>query len=247
MTNDNKNVHKGHRSRLKNRFIENGLDSFEDHNILELLLFYSIPQKDTNDLAHDLINHFGSLKGVFDAEYTELLKVNGIKENSATLIKMIPSIARAYLRSNPKATILNDYLKMQEYLIHTFYGETKELVYALFLNNKFELISADKIFEGSVNSTQINMRKLVELVIKRNAASVVIAHNHPDGSPCPSMEDINTTCNLIDMFRTLDISFIEHFVVTDRACSPIIHNTGSLRSLNEANQDFFNRPPQDTK
>ena len=247
MTTDNKNLHKGHRNRLKNRFIENGLDSFEDHNILELLLFYSIPQKDTNDLAHELINHFGSLKGVFDADYSELLKINGIKENSATLIKMIPAISRAYLRNNSKNTVLDDVLKMKEFLIHTYYGETKEIVYALFLNNKYELISIDKVFEGSVNSAQVNMRKLTELIFKRNAAAFVLAHNHPDGSPIPSMEDIDTTNILIDTFNTLEIPFIEHFVVTDTACTPIIRNTGNLRALCEANQAFFNRPPQDTK
>ena len=89
--------HEGHRQRLKNRFLEHGLESFEKHNILELLLFYSIPQKDTNDLAHTLLDHFGTLRGVFEADFSELIKIPGIKENTATLIKLIPELAREYM------------------------------------------------------------------------------------------------------------------------------------------------------
>ena len=88
--------HEGHRQRLKNRFLTEGLDSFETHNILELLLFYSIPQRDTNGIAHKLLDTFGSLKGVFEADFEELIKIDGIKENTATLLKLIPEVARAY-------------------------------------------------------------------------------------------------------------------------------------------------------
>lgn len=89
--------HEGHRERLKNRFLTSSLDNFEPHNILELLLFYSIPRQDTNEIAHALLDRFGSLKGVFDADFSELIKIKGIKENSATLIKLIPQISRAYM------------------------------------------------------------------------------------------------------------------------------------------------------
>ena len=94
------NVHEGHRQRLKNRFIETGFQGFEPHNILELLLFYSIPRKDTNVIAHNLLNRFGSLKNVFNASFEDLIQVEGIKENSATLIKMVPLIAKEYVDSS---------------------------------------------------------------------------------------------------------------------------------------------------
>ena len=238
-----KNLHEGHRGRLKARFINNGLDSFEDHNILEMLLFYSIPRKDTNDIAHELISHFGSLKAVFDADYEELLKVKGISENSATLIKMIPAISRAYLvnKSN-KRPMLDDVNKLKEFLFHTYYGETKEVVYLLLLNNKFELISLERIHEGSVNSAQIELRKIIDLIIKKNASSVVLAHNHPDGIPSPSYEDIQTTSDLISSLNMIDIQLVEHFVVTEHSCTPIIHNTPHLRNECPANMTIYKKP-----
>ena len=240
---DEKNLHEGHRGRLKNRFLTSGLDSFEDHNILEMLLFYSIPRKDTNDIAHELIAHFGSLKAVFDADLDELVKVKGISENSATLIKMIPAIAKAYLsnKSNKRPT-LDDINTIKEFLFHTYFGETKEVVYLLLLNNKLELISLEKLHEGSVNSSQIEMRKLLDLIIKKNASSVILAHNHPDGMPCPSYEDIQTTSELLSTLGPLNISLIEHFVVTEHQVVPIIHNTSSLRDICPDNMLIFKKP-----
>ena len=150
---ENKNPHEGHRQRLKNRFNETGLDSFEDHNILELLLFYSIPRKDTNEIAHNLLEHFGTLRGVFDAEFEELLNVNGIKENSATLIKMIPAIAREYLASkHGKNKKFDTAEKLGDFLVDKYFGETREIVYAVFLNNSFEVLATVNIHEGTVNS-----------------------------------------------------------------------------------------------
>ena len=100
--------HEGHRQRLKDTFLKTSLDTFQPHNILELLLFYSIPRQDTNEIAHELINHFGSLKNVFDADYEELIRVKGIKENSAVLIKMIPQLAKIYLSNKPEERELFD-------------------------------------------------------------------------------------------------------------------------------------------
>ena len=238
-----KNLHEGHRNRLKSRFLNTGLDSFEDHNILEMLLFYSIPRKDTNDIAHDLIAHFGSLKAVFDADFDELIKVKGISENSATLIKMIPAVAKAYLsnKSN-KRPILDDVNKVKEFLFHTYFGETKEVVYLLLLNNKLELISIEKLHEGSVNSSQIEMRKMFDVIIKKNASSVILAHNHPDGIPFPSYEDIQTTSELLSTLNLINIDLIEHFVVTEHQCVPIIHNTASLKDECPNNMLLFKKP-----
>ena len=238
-----KNLHEGHRNRLKTRFLNNGLESFEDHNILEMLLFYSIPRKDTNNIAHELIQHFGSLKAVFDADFEELIKVNGISENSATLIKMIPAISRAYLKNKSnKRPVLDNLNAVKEFLYHTYYGETKEVVYLLLLNNKLELISLERVHDGSVNSAQIELRKLVDLIIKKNASSVILAHNHPDGFPSPSYEDIQTTADLISTLNLIDIQIIEHFVVTENACVGIIHNTPNLRDECPSNVLIYKKP-----
>lgn len=227
---ENKNVHEGHRQRLKNKFIENGFQGFEPHNILELLLFYSIPRKDTNEIAHNLINRFGSLKNVFNASYNELMTVDGIKENSATLIKMVPQIAKEYVNSSlAKNAIFNNANSIGEYFINKYMGEKHEIVYIMLLSNKFELLSVEKIHEGSVSSAHVSTRKILEYVVKHNASMVVLAHNHPEGTVCPSMNDITTTANLMAALDACEVKFVEHFIIAGNEFCPVIHNTENLR------------------
>ena len=236
---DKKGIHDGHRQRLKNKFLENGFLGFEPHNILELLLFYSIPRKDTNEIAHELLNHFGSLKNVFNADFNELIEVKGISENSATLIKMIPKIAQEYLNNSFKeGVILDTANKIGEYFISKYLGEPNEIVYAMLLSNKFELLSVVKIHEGSVNSAFVSPRKILDSVVKFNASMIVIAHNHPEGTVCPSMDDINTTADLMSAFSAFGIDLIEHFVISGNEFCPIIHSTGSLK-----NRSSEKKPP----
>ena len=207
--------HEGHRERLKNRFLSGGLDNFEPHNILELLLFYSIPRQDTNEIAHALIDRFGSIKGVFDADFSELIKVKGIKENSATLIKLIPQLARAYVTDDKvdESQIFDHADKIGEYFVKKFIGETNEVVYIMLLDNSWRLIKCEKIFEGSVNSSLVDKRVLVEAVVCNRATSLIIAHNHPNGLPVPSEEDIETTGAFVSLFPSIGINFLEHFVI----------------------------------
>lgn len=237
-----KNLHEGHRQRLKDRFNESGLDNFQPHNILELLLFYSIPRRDTNDIAHELIEKFGSLSGVFDADAEDLVKVNYITENSATLIKLIPSISRAYLMD--KAANTNNFSNVEaikEFLLSLYHGEKNEVVYALLLNNKYDLITYHKIHDGSVNSALIDVRRVIEFIVKANASMLIIAHNHPNGTIFPSMEDIETTGRLINIFKPFNIPIVEHFIVNEFDCYPIINKTSSLQIVCTENKNLFKK------
>lgn len=237
---ENQSLHDGHRQRLKNKFLENGFQGFEPHNILELLLFYSIPRRDTNEIAHKLLNHFGSLKNVFNASFEDLIQVDGIKENSATLIKMIPLIAREYANDCFKENEVFDTAnKIGEYFVNKYIGEKNEVVYAMLLNNKFELLSVVKVHEGSVNSAFVSARKILDSVVKFNAAMIVLAHNHPEGTVCPSMDDINTTADLMSAFNTFNIMLVEHFVIAGNEFCPVIHNTDSLRTRSGSSKSFF--------
>lgn len=220
--------HDGHRERLKNRFLSSGLDNFESHNILELLLFYSIPRQDTNEIAHALIKRFGSIKGVFDADFSELIKVKGIKENSATLIKLIPQLAKAYMAEddNDDDMIYERADKVGEYFVRKFIGETKEVVYIMLLDNKFKLIKVEKVFEGSVNSSSVDTRKIAEIVFSNHASSLIIAHNHPNGVHFPSEEDINTTGLFASIFPAIGVNFLEHFVVAGKNYSAVMNDVG---------------------
>ena len=209
-------VHDGHRGRMKRRFLEHGLDSFDDHNVLELLLFYAVPRGDVNPLAHELVTKFGSLAAVFDAPPDELMKVPGIGESTALLIKLIPQMSRRYMISRTSSdNILNSTEKAGNYLSQFFYGEQDEVVYMACLDAKCKVINCKLIFRGSVNSANISVRKLVENALLYNATSVIIAHNHTSGIALPSREDLSTTRKVAEALRSVDINLHDHIIVAD--------------------------------
>ena len=208
------NLHEHHRKRLKERFLREGIESFEPHCILELLLFYSIPRKDTNETAHKLLRRFGSLRGVFDAPFESLLEVEGISEHSATLIKMIPSLARIYaLEGVEHDVILDTFESVGEYLVRRYTGVSKETVLLLLINGRNQLTDCIKVHEGSINSVSITPRNLVETALFKGAAAVILAHNHPSGMAIPSSDDIRTTEIMKNAFSSIDIKMLGHFLV----------------------------------
>ena len=209
-------IHKGHRQRLKTRFREEGLDNFTDTQVLELLLFYGIPQKDTNPIAHELIAHFGSLSQVLEAPVEELMKVPGIKENAAVLLKLVTEMGRYYLVSrNQQFTILPTLEACAQYIAPRFFGRRVETVYVLCMDAKCKVLCCKELGEGSVNSAGISIRKIVELALGVNATSVVLAHNHPSGVAFPSDEDIQTTRRLAAALQTVDIYLADHIIVAE--------------------------------
>jgi DNA repair protein RadC len=216
-------MHKDHRNRLKNRFLAEGLDHFEPHNVLELLLFYGIPQKDTNELAHTLINRFGSLEKVFDAPFQDLLKVPGIKEHSATLIKLIPALARIYsMEKNKTSDSLSDIDAWGQYFVNRYIGIEVETVFLLLLDNKFNVIECVKLHEGCVNSSAVSIRKMTEIIFSRNASTVVLAHNHPSGLAIPSSDDLLITHEICRAFQVLEIKLLAHIIVAGNTYMDIL-------------------------
>lgn len=209
-------MHDGHRERLKSRFLKEGLDSFEAHNVLELILFYAIPRKDTNVIAHQLIKRFGSLSAVFDAPLVELTKIDGIGKSTALLLKLFPATAARYKadkESNIKIIDSSD--SAGAYILPKFFGRTDESVFLICLDSKRKILYEGIIFIGSVNSTNISIRKIVEITLQHNATSVIIAHNHPGGIALPSKEDINSTSIMLNALRSVGIELIDHIVVAD--------------------------------
>ena len=209
-------VHKGHRERLKQRFLEDGLDHFTDVQVLELLLFYAIPQRDTNPIAHALLNRFGSLSQVLDAPVEELRKVDGIKGNAATLLALVTQLCRYYqVDSAQRVEILNSLEACGNYLVPRFFGRTRETVFLLCLDAKCKVICCKEMGEGSVNSASISIRKVVETALNANATSVILAHNHPSGLALPSEQDVLTTKRLYMALQAVDIVLADHMVVAD--------------------------------
>lgn len=207
-------THKGHRQRMKDRFVNHGLDNFDDHNVLELLLFYSIPQKDVNPVAHKLLDHFGSLAAVFDASRDELVKIDDIGDSTATLLSLIPALSRRYQISKTSLdNILATTKDIGNYLLPRFLGYREEVVYLVCMDAKDKLLSCSLVSKGNVNAAHISTRSILEISLHHNATNVVLAHNHTSGVALPSPEDIATTRQLSSLLRAAGICLRDHIII----------------------------------
>ena len=209
-------VHDGHRKRLKTQFLIHGED-FHDHQLLELLLCYAIPQGDVNGLAHALLDQFGSLAGVFDALPPSLTRVDGVGEHTAVLLKLIPKLAGRYstIRSSP-GDILASSRAARDYLLPYFQtGPRNEMVYLVCMDAKYKVLGCHKLGEGTVNAADITPRRVVELALAHNASAVLLAHNHVSGLALPSNADLMTTQQLHAILRSVDVELLDHLIFTD--------------------------------
>lgn len=209
-------THKGHRERLKKRFLEQGLDHFTDVQALELLLFYAIPLKDTNPIAHGLLDHFGSLAQVLEASPEELKKVSGISDHGAALLHLVVEMGRFYqVNAAQRTDRLTTLDACGEYMVPYFFGRTRETVFLLCLDAKCKVLCCKEIGEGSVNSASVSIRKIVETALGANATTVVLAHNHPSGVAVPSGEDMETTKRVAAALAAVEIHLADHIVVAE--------------------------------
>lgn len=207
-------LHEGHRKRMRERFKDSGFDSFQKHEILEMLLYFTNSRKDTNEIAHVLIKHFGSFSAVFDAPFEELIKVKGIGESTAHLIKLVPAISSVYLKDKlGKKIKIKDDSSAFKFLYTKYLDKTIEMPSALFLSNAGDLLGWDVIGSGSVGSAEIFTRKIVELSIRYNASNVILCHNHPSGVALPSLNDYTTTKSINDALKIIDVKLIDHIVI----------------------------------
>lgn len=209
------NMHHGHRLRLKTQFLEQGMEKMPPHNVLELILFYSVPQKDTNQLAHALIEHFGSLAGVLDAPIEELQKIKGITHHSATLIKLFPAVSSRYYEEKIDVSGAENVMEVVgRRLVARYLGKTNEIAYLICLDNRLKELFFGPISEGSTDSVGILTRKIVEIALRYNASSIILAHNHPNGFALASRRDIETTLQLCDALRPISIKLLDHIIVS---------------------------------
>ena len=207
-------IHEGHRQRLKSRFRKEGIENFDELYVLELLLFYCVPRKDTNPIAHRLLDHFGGLTNVLDASPEELEKGEGVGENISTFLTMIKAVNRyCEISESKKIRILRTIDQCGNYLIPRFKGKDNETVYLLCLDAKCKVLACKEVGEGSVNSANVPIRRVVEMALAANATSVVLAHNHPSGIAIPSDDDIQTTLRLARALDSVDIVLADHLVI----------------------------------
>ena len=209
-------IHDGHRQRVKDRFCKEGLDHFEEHEVLELLLYYCIPRVDTNPVAHRLLDHFGSLSAVMEAPVEELEKVSGIGHNAAVFLSLVTAAGRYYqVNCASNHVALTTVEECGRYLMPLFYGRRNEMVYLLCLDAKCKVLSCKLLGEGSVNSAGVPVRRIVETALAANATSVVLAHNHPSGLAVPSDADVLTTRRVAMALDAVEIELLDHIVVAD--------------------------------
>ncbi len=226
------NIHKGHRTRLRDRYSQSGLDDFAPHEMLELLLTYCIPQKDVNGYAHALIDRFGSFSGALDASPSELQTVPGIGPEAARYLTMLPAVFRYYAmdKSTPREP-MDTMAKLSRYLHTLFVGLTRERVYMLLLDNSMCLIECCHLTDGSVNCSSITVRRVIEETLFHRASAVVLAHNHPNGLAIPSAADREVTEHLSQALELIQVPLVEHIIVTENSCGPILlHQKGLLRA-----------------
>lgn len=209
------NIHEGHRQRQKEKFRQYGLQSFADHEVLELLLFYAVPRVDTNKTAHRLIKRFGTLEQVVYAPVEELMKVEGVGESAALFLKLIPAAYQRIVQSEKADKILNSVEKSGQYFLRLLQNEHREVIYMVCLDQKYKVISCHRLAEGDVNVAPLSIRQAAERALTSNASMVQLAHNHPSGIALPSEEDIYVTRMIKDILYPLNIKLIDHIIVAD--------------------------------
>lgn len=211
--------HAGHRERLRARFAKEGSDGFADHELLELLLTYTIPRRDTNALAHALLSRFGSLAAVFDAEVPQLMGIPGVGEQTAIFLRLQRCLARRMrqraLNGKNGRPLLNSPCAAAEYALSILSGNAYETVRLVCLNARREVIRDETMQLGSLTEAQIYPRRIAEAALLQRAHSALLIHNHPSGSPVPSDGDVSVTKALQSALSALDIQLADHLVVGD--------------------------------
>ncbi len=207
--------HDGHRSRMRKRYLETGFDSFQDHEILEMLLYNCYTRRNTNDIAHKLLEAFGSISAVLEAPVDSLINA-GVSENVAVYLHMIPDVCRVYYddRNNSKGKIIK-LDNVGEYFKNKFIGRVDETVYLLLLDSKGKEIFCGVVATGTSCTSDVPMRKIVDLALRYNASIAIIAHNHPSGVALPSKADLKVTNLLHSTLATVGVNLVDHIIVAD--------------------------------
>ncbi len=227
-----KNIHSGHRKRVKANVIKNGFSQLEEHKLLELMLFYSIPREDTNELAHKLIDHFGSFGEVFKADIDQLKRVDGVGDNTAVMIAaMGETFSRISKAKPPKKRVYKTTEDLKELAVALLQGENNEKVYLICFDVKKNLKRYTVISEGDEVSSEINMKEIIKNLVDSDSSIAVLAHNHPTSSAEPSAFDIDSTRMVCVTLRKIGYALADHIIVGENGTAYSMHLDPRFSSL----------------
>lgn len=206
-------IHREHRLRQRKKFAEHGPEKFTDIELLEFLLYHSIPVQDTNELAHALLEQFGGLRAVLEADQKELMTVKGVGQTTAALICLVRELHRRYSAGAfQEKPVLKGTRDIGAYLLGQFRYRNQETAMLLCLDGGSRLISRRVLGEGSSVEVNISIRSIVDIALRDKAARVVLAHNHLSGTALPSSADIQTTRRLWDTLRSIGVDLADHLI-----------------------------------
>lgn len=240
--------HAEHRQRHKKRFLDTAGEGFSDHELIELLLFYAIPRKNTNGIAHELCERFGTIEKIADASIDELKLVKGIGNNSAILIKLIFSMAKRYVDEKfQDAKRIDTLEKAVDYGRNRVFGSIKEVVYATFTDNSLNVIDTCLVSIGSLDETKPLIRNIIELSIIKRASAVILFHNHPKGGVEASEADKNFTTLLERELDMIGTSLVEHIIVDNSGFNTVLKNIRAVQGINACINitKFYNEETKD--
>lgn len=222
----------GHRQRLRDRFLERGLEGFSDAEVLELLLSFGTPRSDCKGAARSALEHFGSLAAVLEASLTGLQEIKGIGPKNGFAVHFIQAVARRYLKERLRGKrYLHSSSQVRDYLLHSLRGLKKEVLTVIYLDSSHAILNTETVAEGTVNVNTVYPRELVKKALQENASAMIIAHNHPSGSLDPSSQDLQLTRTLSLLGSLMQIQLLDHIIIGNGSFSFADH--GLMNEISE--------------
>ncbi|MCL2611225.1 MAG: DNA repair protein RadC [Defluviitaleaceae bacterium] len=238
-------IHKGHRDRMKEKYLKVGINCFVDHELLEVLLYYCYPRVDTNRIAHEILDEYKSLTALFQSDPEDIIRRTGVTKNVAVYISLISQTAERFLQDKWKQEykVIDSNKIASDFLFALFLTKANECFFMLLLDAKNNIIAAPLVQEGTIDRVHFYFRNVLELIFKYRAVSVILAHNHPSGNLRPSKEDILITREFLKNLKIIDVTLMDHIIVTGNQ-SYSFEAAGLLKALmeneNTSEEDLLN-------
>lgn len=209
------NIHSGHRQRMLKRYLEHGIDSLEEHEILEIFLFSAYTRRNTNDISHQLIQRFGSLEGVMNASYDDLLQEKNVGNTAAALITFMKDLARKFNKDDLNGISLASSEQVRDFCYNLLGHSANEEAHGLFLDHNMNLVGETSVCSNGSSLVEFDLRTIVTRAIKTQCSNIVLVHSHPKGVLLPSANDVASTRRIANALNDIGITLMDHIIVNE--------------------------------